>query len=153
MTGLDLGGRTLTPGVYCFDTSAQLTGKLTLNAEGNADALFIFQIGSTLTTAPGASVVFVNGGSSCNVFWQVGSSATLDTTTVFAGNIIALTSITLNTGANVTGRVLARNGAVTMDSNNIARCAGTPTALDESEQPQLPPRLYLPWIGHQSTSL
>jgi hypothetical protein len=86
------------------------------------------------------------------VFWQVGSAATLDTTTVFAGNIIALTSITLNTGANVTGSVLARNGAVTMDSNNVARCTGTPTALDESEQPQLPPRLYLPWLGHQSTS-
>ncbi len=122
LTGLDLGGLTLTPGVYCFDTSAQLTGDLTLDTQGNADAVFIFQIGSTLTTAPGSSVIFVNGAASCNVFWQVGSSATLNTTTKFAGNIVALTSITLNTGASVTGRVLARNGAVTMDSNNIARC-------------------------------
>jgi hypothetical protein len=126
LTGLDLGGLTLTPGVYCFDTSAQLTGELTLDLQGKADALFIFQIGSTLTTAPGASVVFVNGSPSCNLFWQVGSSATLDTHTLFAGNIVALTSITLNTGASVTGRVLARNGAVTMDSNTIARCFGSP---------------------------
>ncbi len=130
LTGLDLGGLTLTPGVYCFDTSAQLTGKLTLDVEGDANAVFIFQIGSTLTTAPGATVVFVNGGPSCNVFWQVGSSATLDTATAFAGNIVALASITLVTGASVSGRVLARNGAVTMDSNNIARCFASPAATN-----------------------
>jgi type VI secretion system secreted protein VgrG len=119
LTGQDLGGKTLTAGVYCFSTSAQLTGILTLNAQGNANAVFIFKIGSTLTTASGASVLITNGGSVCNVFWQVGSSATLGTTTAFGGNILALTSITLNTGASITGRALARNGAVTLDSNNV----------------------------------
>jgi hypothetical protein len=125
LTGQDLGGKTLTAGVYCFSTSAQLTGTLTLNAQGNASAVFIFKIGSTLTTASGSSVVMINGGSPCNVFWQVGSSATLGTTTVFTGNILALTSITLTTGTTVTGRALARNGAVTLDSNTVnATCAG-----------------------------
>ena len=120
LTGQDLGGMTLTAGVYCFSSSAQLTGTLTLNAQGNANAVFIFQIGSTLTTASASSVVFINGGSVCNVFWQVGSSATLGTTTSFVGNILALTSITLTTGASVTGRALARNGAVTLDSNIVS---------------------------------
>jgi len=119
LTGQDLGGRTLTPGVYNFASSAQLTGALTLDAQGNPNAVFVFKIGSTLTTASGASVVLINGGSACNVFWQVGSSATLGTTTNFSGNILALTSITLNTGAVVAGRALARNGAVTMDTNTV----------------------------------
>ncbi len=128
LTSQDLGGLTLTPGVYCFNTSAQLTGKLTLDLQGNAHAVFIFQIGSTLTTAPGSSVVFINGGPGCNVFWQVGSSATFNADTVFAGNVVVFTSITLNTRASVTGRVLARNGAVTLDSNTIARCVAAPAA-------------------------
>ena len=119
MTGQDLGGKTLTAGVYCFSSSAQLTGVLTLDAQGSANAVFIFKIGSTLTTASGSSVVLINGGSLCNVFWQVGSSATLGTTTAFGGNILALTSITLTTGATVIGRTLARNGAVTLDSNTV----------------------------------
>jgi hypothetical protein len=123
LTGTDLGGLTLTPGVYCFSTSAQLTGTLALDAQGNPSAVFIFQIGSTLTTASGASVVMINGGSRCNVVWQVGASATLGTTTLFAGNILALTSITLTTGASASGRVLARNGAVTLDTNNVTVCA------------------------------
>ena len=119
LTGLDLGGMTLTPGVYCFDTSAQLTGTLTLDAQGNANAVFIFKTGSTLTTAAGSQVLMINGGSLCNIFWQIGSSATLGTTTTFAGNILALTSITLTTGATMTGRALARNGAVTLDTNTL----------------------------------
>ena len=129
LTGQDLGGQTLTPGVYCFDSSAQLTGPnlLTLNFQGDADAVFIFQIGSTLTTASNSAVVFLNGGSSCNVFWQVGSSATLGTGTAFKGNILALTSITVNTGATMSGSALARNGAVTMISNTISTCSGTTT--------------------------
>src|ERR1700681_1419077 len=97
LTGQDLGGKTLTPGVYCFSTSAQLTGTLTLDAQGNANALFIFKIGSTLTTASSSSVVLINGAQNCNVFWQVGSSATLGTGTAFVGNILALASITLTT--------------------------------------------------------
>jgi hypothetical protein len=129
LTGQDLGGMVLTDGVYCFSSSAGLTGTLTLDAQNNADAVFIFLIGSTLTTASSSSVVLTNGGSPCNVFWQVGSSATLGSGTTFLGNIMALTSITLNTGANVTGRALARNGAVTLDTNDIsfALCPGAPT--------------------------
>ena len=119
LTGQDLGGQALTAGVYCFSASAQLTGKLTLNAQGNANAVFIFKMGSTLTTASASSVVLTNGGSAANLFWQVGSSATLGTTTSFAGNILALTSITVTTGATVTGRTLARNGAVTLDTNAV----------------------------------
>ena len=120
LTGQDLGGQTLIPGIYCFSSSAQLTGTLTLNAQGNANAVFIFKTGSTLTTAAGSSVNLINGGNPCGVAWQVGSSATLGTTTSFVGNLIALTSITLNTGANIIGRALARNGAVTLDTNNIS---------------------------------
>ena len=124
LTGLDLGGMTLTPGVYCFSSSAQLTGTLTLNAQGNPDAVFVFQIGSTLTTASASSVLLINGGSPCGVFWQVGSSATLGTGTSLLGSIVALTSITLNTGTSVSGRVLARNGAVTLDDSHVTVCSG-----------------------------
>jgi hypothetical protein len=119
LTGQDLGGKILTPGVYCFSTSAQLTGTLVLDAGGNTAAVFVFKIGSTLTTASNALVQVINGGSNCNVFWQVGSSATLGTGTTFSGNILALTSITLNTGARVFGRALAQTGAVTLDTNTI----------------------------------
>lgn len=124
-TGEDLGGDTLTPGVYCFDSSAFLTGTLTLDFQGNPDALFIFQTGSTLTTASGASVSIINAGNqTCppNVFWQIGSSATLGTGTTFVGNILALSSITMNTGTTLRGRALARNGAVTLASSTISIC-------------------------------
>ena len=122
LTGQDLGGLTLAPSVYRYSTSAQLTGTLTLDALGNPNAVFIFQIGSTLTTASNARVLVVNGGSNCNVYFQVGSSATLGTGTQLAGNILALASITANTGANVSGRLLARNGAVTLDTNRAEIC-------------------------------
>ncbi len=133
LSGQDLGGQTLTPGVYCYATSAQLTGALTLNSLADPASVFVFQIGSTLTTASNSSVAFINGGKGARVFWQVGSSATLGTTTNFAGNILALTSITLNTGANINcGRALARNGAVTLDTNNVsigaAGCEFAPAA-------------------------
>jgi len=142
LTGQDLGGKMLTPGVYCFSSSAQLTGTLTLDALGNASSLFIFQIGSTLTTATNSSVVMINGGSPCNVFWQIGSSATLNTTTRFIGSLLALTSISLNTGATVSGRALAQNGAVTMDSNTIgttACVAGLATATPAPTATPVPP--------------
>ena len=122
LTGQDLGGLTLTPSVYRFSTSAQLTGTLTLNAQGNPNAVFIFQIGSTLTTASNARVQVINGGSDCNVYFQVGSSATLGTGTQFAGNILALHSITATTGSSVSGRLLTRNGAATLDTDNAALC-------------------------------
>jgi type VI secretion system secreted protein VgrG len=125
LSGQDLGGLTLTPGVYFFSSTAQLTGTLTLDAQGLADAMFVFQIGKTLTTASNSSVLEINGVQSFNqnngVYFQVGSSATLGTDTRFAGNILALTSITLNTGATIDcGRALARNGAVTMDTNTVS---------------------------------
>lgn len=123
LTGQNLGGLTLTPGVYCFSSSAPLVGTLTLNAQGNPAAVFIFKIGSTLITASGSSTLVTNGGSACNVFWQVGSSATLGTTTNFAGNLLALASITLTTGTNMVGRALARTGAVTLDSNTVSNAA------------------------------
>jgi type VI secretion system secreted protein VgrG len=117
------GNQTLTPGVYCFTSTALLTGPLTLNAQQNPNAVFIFKVASALTTATGSSVAVTGGAGPCNVFWQIGSSATVGTSTVFAGNILALTSITLNTGATVAGRALARNGAVTMDANTISAAA------------------------------
>ena len=125
LTGQDLGGLTLTPGVYKYDSSAQLTGTLTLDAQGNNNASWVFQIGSTLTTASSSVVNVINLGSNDGkddgLFWQVGSSATLGTTTTFEGNIVALTSITLDTGATIlNGRALARNGAVTLDTNDIS---------------------------------
>jgi ice-binding like protein/stigma-specific protein Stig1 len=120
LTGTDLGGLKLKKGVYCFASSAQLTGTLTLDAENDPDAVFIFQIGSALTTASNSSVVIVQGAGECRVFWQIGSSATLGTDTAFTGNILALTSISLLTRANLAGRALARNGAVTLDSNRIS---------------------------------
>lgn len=120
LSGTDLAGLTLTHGVYCFSSEARLTGTLTLNAEGGSDAVFIFQIGSELITGPGSNVLLVNGGQDDGVFWQVGSSATLDTTTAFRGSILALTSIGLNTGASIgCGRALARTAAVTLDTNDI----------------------------------
>jgi hypothetical protein len=124
LTGTDLGGLTLKSGVYKFASSAQLTGNLTLDAQGNSNAWWVFQIGSTLTTASGSSVTIINpgsnGGTDGGLFWQVGSSATLGTTTNFEGTILALASITLNTSATIhNGRALAQTGAVTMDTNMI----------------------------------
>jgi hypothetical protein len=128
LTGQDLGGLTLFPGVYSFASSAQLTGTLTLDSQGDPNAEFVFQIGSTITTASNSSVVMINGSpdAGCNVFWQIGSSATLGTGTDFEGHILALTSITLTTGATMDGSALARNGAVTLDTNSITNCAVVP---------------------------
>jgi hypothetical protein len=128
----DLAGQTLAPGVYNSASSIGLTGALTLNGGGDPRAVFVFQAGSTLTTASASQVLLVNGAQACNVFWQVGSSATLGTGSVFRGSILALTDITVTTAATLEGRVLARNGAVTLDTNTITRpqcAAGTsPTA-------------------------
>jgi hypothetical protein len=118
----DLVGRTLTAGVYKSTSSLAVSGNVTLDAQGNPDAVFIFQIASTLTTASGSHVVLANGAKACNVFWQVGSSATLGTSSNFKGNILALTSNTVTTGVSLDGRVLARNGAVTLDTDVINGC-------------------------------
>ena len=119
----DIGGRTLAPGVYRSASSIGLTGTVTLDGQGDPGAVFVFQAGSTLTTASASQVILVNGARSCNVFWQVGSSATLGTASTFRGTILALTSVTVTTGVTVDGRVLARNGAVTLDSESITRPA------------------------------
>ncbi len=133
----ELGGRRLTPGVYSAPSSVHLTGPLTLDAEGDPDAVFIFQIDSALTTASNSSVVLLNDAQSCHVFWQVGSSATLGTNTSFVGTIMAMTSITANTGATVEGRALARNGSVTLDNNVFTdvKCATTSTIPPSSPAP------------------
>jgi hypothetical protein len=115
----DLVGQTLVAGVYNATSSLALSGTLTLDGQGNLDSVFIFQIGSTLTTATASNVAFINGAQACNVFWQIGSSATLGTGSTFRGTILALTSITVTTGTFVDGRALARNGAVTLDSNEF----------------------------------
>jgi hypothetical protein len=114
-----VGGLTLDPGVYESGSAMQLTGPVTLDAEGDADAVFIFQAGTTLTTASASSVVLENGAQACHVFWEVGSSATLGSTTSFVGTILALTSVTLDSGASVNGRLFAQTGAVTLDDNLI----------------------------------
>ncbi len=127
--GADLGGITLVPGVYTASSSTRITGPLTLDAGGDPRAVFIFQIGSALTTATSSSVVLLNDAQSCRDFWQVGSSATLGTDTTFVGTIMALTSITADTGATIEGRALARNGSVTLDTNAFTDpgCATTST--------------------------
>lgn len=121
LTGQDLGGLILTPGVYRFNSLAQLTGTLTLNALNDPNALFVFQIGSALTTASNSVVSLFNGGSNEGIFWEIGSSATLGTSTLFAGNLIADQSITLNTNARILcGRAIALNAAVTLDTNTVS---------------------------------
>ena len=122
----DLAGMTLAPGVYCFASSASNTGLLQLDAGGNTNAVWLFRTASTLITASASSVITINGAQACNVYWQVGSSATLGTTTSFAGNILALTSITVATGSTLSGRALAQTGAVTLDASSIAVCALAP---------------------------
>lgn len=119
----DLAGMTLAPGVYCFASSAANTGLLQLDAMGNSNAVWVFQIATTLITASASTVAVINGGQACNVFWQVGSSATLGTTTAFVGNILALTSVTLQTGASLSGRALAQTGTVTLATNDVTVCS------------------------------
>jgi hypothetical protein len=127
----ELGNRQLTAGVYHFDAAALLTGTLTLDGQNNPDAQFVFQIGSALTTQSASVVALINGASPCNVFWQVGSDATLGSTTAFQGNLMALSSISLVNGATVQGRLLARNAAVTLDNNVINRPACTTPATPD----------------------
>jgi hypothetical protein len=132
LTGTDLGGQVLLPGVYTFASSGGLTGILTLDGGGDANALFVFQFGSTLVTASASSVVLINGAQACNVFWQVGSSATFGTGTDFVGNVLAFTSITVTTGVSLSrGGFYALGGAVTLDTNLIdpLGACGAPAAI------------------------
>lgn len=125
----DLGGQTLVPGVYNSATALGLTGTLTLDAEGDPNAVFIFQAGSELTTASSSSIVLLDGAQACNVFWQVGTLATFGTSSQFVGHVLALDSITATTGATFNGQLLARNGTVTLDTNTIVNdsCAAVVT--------------------------
>ncbi len=133
-TGQDLGRQDVgTPGVCHFSSFAQLTGTLTLNGLGNPNSVFIFNINSTLTTASNSTVSLVNGAQGGNVFWRIGSSATLGTTTTFEGDILAQASITLNTGASIVcGAAWARVGAVTLDTNTISICPLTEAPLGQA---------------------
>jgi hypothetical protein len=133
LTGVNLGGKKLIPGVYCFATAAQLTGTLKLDAQGNPNAQWIFQIGTTLTTATNSKVL-VNlggkGGRGCNVYWQVGSSATVGKGSILVGKILALTSITLNGGV-LRGKALARKGAISISAQETVdgpQCVNTGAA-------------------------
>ena len=137
-----LGGLVLTPGVYCMPAGA-LTGTLTLDGAG----VYVFQMASTLTTASASAVVLLNGATACGVWWQVGSSATIGTTSAMAGNILALTSITMNTGASLGGRTLARNGAVTLDSNAVTACSGGPGPAVPGPVALIPPPTPVPTLS------
>lgn len=135
LSGTDLGERVLAPGTYRYNAAALMNGALTLDAEGDPNAEFVFKIGSQLTTESASSVLLVNGASPCNVYWQVGSSADIGTTTAFQGSLMALTSISLKDGATVLGRMLARNGQVSLINNVLTRplCAtGATTPPDET---------------------
>jgi hypothetical protein len=132
LVSADLGGLTLTAGVYRAPGALGLTGALTLDAQGDPNSVFIFQAASTLITASASRVNLVNGAQPCNVFWQVGSSATFGTTSAFVGNVLALTSVSLNNGVTLQGRALARNGSVTLinDTVSAAHCAPGTTGGD-----------------------
>jgi hypothetical protein len=122
----ELGGQVLPAGVYNSSSGTfEITGTLTLDAQGDPNAVFVFQTASTLITASSSNVDVINTGNECNVFWQVGSSATLGTNSTFRGTILALASITVTTGVTIEGRALARNGSVTMDTNTITRSTCT----------------------------
>jgi Ice-binding-like len=122
VTPTNLGGRTLTPGLYWSESSLEITsGTLTLDAQGDSNAVFVFQAGSTLTTTSGLGIVLAGNAKASNIFWQVGSSATIGTGSAFFGTILAYQSVTMNTGATLNGRALARNGAVTLAGNVITR--------------------------------
>jgi hypothetical protein len=116
----NLGGQTLAPGLYKSAISLEISsGDLTLDAQGDPNAVWIFQMASTLVTTVGRQVVLTNGAKACNVFWQVGSSATIGGSSVFKGNILAYTSIGLDGSATLEGRALAQNGAVTLNTNSV----------------------------------
>jgi Ice-binding-like len=132
LTGIDLGGLSLTPGTYNYSSSAQLTGGLTLDAQGNPNAEFVFVIGSTLTTASASSVNLINGASPCNVYWRIGSSATFGTTTHFQGNVLAHKDISVNDGVHVDGRLLA-GGAVTLINDVLDKSRCNTAAETEAE--------------------
>jgi Ice-binding-like len=149
LSNQNLGGKTLTPGVYGFSSSAQLSGPSPLTLSGNG--VYIFKIGSTLDTAISSVVLLTNGAQGCAVFWQVGSSATFGSGSTFEGNVMALTNITMSTGAKiVSGRALAKNGAITLNTNQITSPTGTCT-VPTSPTPPAGPTPTDPAVGPPNT--
>jgi Ice-binding-like len=145
LSGTNLGNRTLTAGAYRYTSEALLNGPLTLDAQGDPNAQFVFLIGEALITGSASSVVLINGASPCNVYWQVGSSATLGTTTAFEGNLMALTSISLDNGATVIGRMLARNGQISLIDNVLTRpLCPTETTTTPTPPAGEPPNVTVP---------
>jgi type VI secretion system secreted protein VgrG len=131
LTGQDLGDRTLPPGVYCFSSSAQLTGTLILDAADDPNAVWVFQVRDTLTAVAGSSVLIAHGGWNGNVFWQAGTGATLNASTAFAGNVLTLASITVRNSGIVSGRLLAA-GTVRLDSDDVSLCCAPITLTPEA---------------------
>jgi Ice-binding-like len=150
LSNTDLGNRTLTAGAYRYTAGALLTGPLTLDAQGDPNAQFVFEIGAELTTESASSVLLINGASPCNVYWQVGSSADLGTTTKFVGNLMALSSISLKNAATVEGRMLARNGQVSL-INNVLTAPLCATGSG-STPPVVPPPATVPAAGSGTTA-
>jgi hypothetical protein len=122
ISGVDLGGKTLVAGVYCSSGGIPITGTLTLDGGGNPNSVWVFQMASTLITSTSSQVLLTGGALACNVFWKVGSSTTIASSTQFNGNIYASASITVQNLASVTGKLVALNGAVSLDSNNVINC-------------------------------
>lgn len=133
----DLVGQTLLPGVYKSAGALDVSGALTLDGQGDRNSVFIFQVASELTTASASSIVLTNGAQACNIYWQVGSSATLGTTSTFKGTILALTSVSVTNGTSVEGRALARNGQVSLDTN-VFTMPGCLTAIAPSPSATTP---------------
>jgi len=145
----ELGGQTLTPGTYASNSGAfEITGTLTLDAQGDPDGVFVFQMSTSLITASGSNVALLNSARFCRIFWQVGSSATLGTNSNFVGHIFALTSITAETGATIQGQLLARNGAVNLDSNTITNgVCNTLTPVTSTVNGGVLPVTATPWYN------
>lgn len=132
----ELASHVITPGTYSTGSGAIAnSGALTLDAQGDANAVFIFQAGTTLITSPGSTMTLVNGAQACHVYWKVGSSATLGANSTFVGHVYALTSITANTGASIQGQLLARNGAVNLNANTITNSACAAAAVTPTPTP------------------
>jgi len=141
LTAPTLGGTTKTAGTYNSASGAfEITGTLTLDGQNNPNAIFVFKADSTLVTSNYSKIVLINGAQACNIFWRVGSSATIGVNSIFKGNLIVLTSTTVNTGANIEGRILVINGAVTLDNNSINKpsCSGNITIANENTEHATP---------------
>ena len=152
LIGAELGGSTITPGAYSADTALNITGTVTLDGQNDPNAVFIFQTGSTLITASSSNIVLINGANSSNIFWQVGTSATLGTNSQFKGNILAMESITATTGANIEGKLLTMTGAITLDNNTITNSVFVPVETTTEETTTTEPTTTEPTTTEPTTT-